>query len=293
MSEGGSTDFLRGLRVFSLPAAVRWLMLALIVALGGINTTLFALGILEQGREDWVKASLELMAVILPFLVLALVVVFSSSVTGQTRRRTIAFLVDEVPDALTTIVERRASFESWSGRVSRSHFRRNGMAKVDLKHSPGSCIADYAISVPDTAIAEGFAASLLLMRLELNVRRLTVCIGISRQHMPAAVQSNAGLRLEWFQSEFPATLAGARHCGASTANGVADMQAGYHFNRSESDRIDARDVIWFVATRDLKSDFLWDATERVYILQDMIFMTRAFLRESPRLFSAALPQAAN
>lgn len=284
MSEQASPEIFKGFRVFSLPPSARWALLGILITLGTINTALFSIGLVEDAKHEWVKASLELMSVILPFLLLAIVIFFSSSIANQTRRKTIEFLLVEAPKAFAALRESEESFEPASKRISRRQFVLQKSTIVNVRHTPGSCCADYRLQIPANPARNSDQPQSLVLRLELNVHRLTFCLAIESNRLPAMPEQTEKSYLDWFSSTFQSTLSGARHVFDEPSHVPSNSHSGYHFNRTGSGSIDGKVFRWFVASRDLKPDYLWDGSERIYIVQDMMFMLRAFLSECPEVF---------
>jgi hypothetical protein len=262
-------------------------MLFVLLLLGAVNATLFSIGVIQAGKHEWVKASLELMSVILPFLLLAVALFFSSSIATQTHRKTLEFLLVHAPTAFESLREADVQFRPSGKRVTKTDLVTGRSTTVLVRHSPGSCCADYQLSVPPNPARNSLHPQTVLLRLELNVHRLTFCLGIEAQRIPPAEEPDDQAYLRWFLSRFESTLSGAKHAAQleeAAPEEIHDTYAGYNFNRSGVTSLDGQQFRLFVASRDLANDFLWDASERIYILQDMIFMLRAFLGESPELF---------
>jgi hypothetical protein len=262
-------------------------MLLVLLLLGLVNAALFSIGVIQTGRHEWVKASLELMSVILPFLFLAVALFFSSSIAAQTHRKTLEFLLVHAPTAFESLREADEQFRPSRKRVTSADLITGKSTTVLVRHSPGSFCADYKLSIPPSSARNSPHTQTLLLRLEINVHRLTFCLAIEAQRIPLADGLDDQAYLHWFLSTFESTLSGAKHAaqlGSDAPEEIHDTYAGYNFNRSSVASIDGRPFRLFVASRDLANDFLWDASERIYILQDMIFMLRAFLNESSELF---------
>lgn len=285
MSGHAGGEILQGLRVFSLPSRAKWFLLSLLFFTGAVNTALFVFGILEHSKHEWVKASLELMSVILPFMVLAVVLFFSSSIAEQAKAKTIGFLLQSTPLSLSGLIETTQPFVSQVTRIRMEHIETPQTVTVLVRHSPGSCCADYLLAMGGTHAGEARGDFELFLRLELNVKRLTVAVGVERARIPTELLQNENQILSWFRQKFVNSI-----CGASETVGVvsphqSSAQGGYQFNRTSNREVDGRAIVCFVATRDLGNDFLWDASEQLFILQDLAFMLRAILSEQPSLFS--------
>jgi hypothetical protein len=274
-------EILQGLRVFSLPSRAKWFLLGLLFFTGAVNTALFVFGILEHSKHEWVKASLELMSVILPFMVLAVVLFFSSSIAEQAKAKTIGFLLRSTPQSLSGLIETAQPFASQVARIRTEHIETPKTVAVLVRHSPGSCCADYLLAMAGTPTVESSGDFELFLRLELNVKRLTVNIGVEKARIPTDLLQDENQVLSWFRQNFVNSI-----CGAGVVSPhPTSVQGGYQFDRTINRDADGRAFICFVATRDLGNDFLWDASEQLFILQDLAFMLRAILSEQPSLFS--------
>jgi len=284
MSNQAGSEIMQGLRIFSLPPAAKWALLALLVFTGLVNTVLFVSGLMEKSKHEWVKASLELMAVILPFLVIAIVLFFSSSIADQASRKTVEFLLQSAPRFLAALVERNAPFMPPGGRVDRAQLTAPRTVQIQVRHSPGSCCADYWLTVPPADNVSTGSGLELFLRMELNIRRLTINIGIEKNHVPKEYWKNENGALSWFLSNFVNTLRGAFEEPPQDVAQSKIAPTGYSFNRLIIRDVEGRKMYCFVATKDVGSEFLWDASERLFILQDLTFMLRALLSENAALF---------
>ncbi len=286
MAENAGTDVLKGLRVFSLPASARWILLSLLITLGTINAALFFMGLLQTGKHEWVKASLELMSVIMPFLLLAVVLFFSSSVSEQAIRRTAKFLLISAPASFASLLEEDVPFRDAERTLGKALLVPNKIVGVRIRYSPGSVCTDYILDIPASARKSSDHLRMYL-RLELNLRRLTVNIGINGDNLPAGLERQSeGSSINWFQNVFPNTIAGAScKIDESVSNSHMKFRAGYTFNRFIKREMDGATVLCFVATQDLSNDFLWDTAEQLFVLNDLVFMLRAMLIENAAVFN--------
>ena len=100
-------------------------------------------------------------------------------------------------------------------------------------------------------------------------------------------------KLVW--ERFRHTIQGAESAVRTAAPGQKEPPASdaYTFNELLLDRVlYGRSYCVLVGSRSLAPDFLWNPAERLFFVQDLMFMLRAFATEEPALFAAAQPAAA-
>jgi hypothetical protein len=99
-------DFLQDLKIFSVPRWTKLTVVALLGGLGMINAIVFILGMSGiPGRDEWIKSSIDLLGVLLPIFVIALIAWQANTGVHALRRVTEDFFLDLLPDVLSRTVE--------------------------------------------------------------------------------------------------------------------------------------------------------------------------------------------
>ncbi len=300
---GESMEFLNAIKILTVPTWVKWTIVLLVAFVGVTNATLFFVGLLDLHRLEWVKASIELMAVALPIFIVALLVTKSDAGERSLVQSTESVLTRVLPEVLSKVVEGNQSFFDPS-RIKPSR-RTDNLTKVLVSYSRGDCHSDYVLTVPWAARggAENGDDRLkkLVLRVEINVYKVNIDLWIRRDLIqkamgPTAAEGPAKSKAvrDYVFSRFAHSIAGAEHGqprvepaqnGESRAGADLHGTDGYKFNAGILSRqFDGRAYGVLVGTRHLPREFLWSAAEKLFFAQDLMLMLRSMLSEAPDLF---------
>ncbi|HZH51998.1 MAG TPA: hypothetical protein VEZ16_08970 [Microvirga sp.] len=279
-------EFLRSVRFLSIPGYVKWLLISLLVAIGVLNTALFTWGILDANRESWVEASLGLLGVVLPLFMLTVVIAKSDVGSEAVTRNTENVLLTVIPEVLYRILERENKFFK-PEKKKKLEQPPPSPVKVLVNLVKGECYSDYIIGVPWNKGADP-CYKLIIMRLEINVRRINFNMYVSEDVLPQKSDRSAYPDGTILLEAFSHTIGGAALSeagGGGEPNAQEKRQSGFTFNKSLlPKRLGGRRFYWFVGTKSVSNDFLWDPAEKLFFAQDLVIMLRAFLDESPEFF---------
>jgi hypothetical protein len=297
-------DFLQDLKLFSVPPWVKATIVLVLAALGLINTGLFAYGIWNNKHHDgWVKAATDLLGVLLPIFLIALVAWQANTGVRSLRRITEDFFLVILPDVLARTPEIDGPFfEAHKGQHLAEH---PSTARILTNLRRGDCDADLLLFLP-----HGEKFSEILIRIELNIHKINLNLCFDRALFRERHRAETGreasddpathgsdkLAAKWLRDVFEHTLGGALHHvdeaerqpppdGHRAPRNHQTQRLDYRINQVMIDRVVAgRPVVCLVAAIDLAGDFLWDASERLHFAQDLMFFLRSCLRERPDLF---------
>lgn len=310
-------DILQNLKILSIPGWLKVLLILLLTVLGAVNAALFVLGVLDHSREGWVKASIELMSVVLPIFLIGLIAWGSNTGTAALQARTAEVFLHLLPDALSRVGDFPAPFRRaavagarrawWSpAETPRLPPRAPGeRTRVLVNLRRDECHADIILLMPGGPA--GGAWKELVIRIELNVRKvnLNLCFDAARvrerlgmaedaspAELAAALRAQLGhaVRGAAQGSQQAAGEAGPAETGH--ADGAPRARLSYAFNdRALVRQLGERPMVCLVASAWLADEFLWDAGERLFFAQDLVFFLRAVAREAGDLLRD-IPEAA-
>lgn len=301
-------EILENLKIFSIPNWLKAVVVGLLAILGCLNTGLFFMGLMDHSREGWVKASLELMGVLLPVFLIGIVALGGNTGTASLQTRTEEALAKLLPEMLSRIADVPAPFRrietgdkpsafAWVlDLVGRSPGHKlptrleHHLAKVFVSLRRDECHADYVLLVPPVQTGGNWRE--LVFRVELNVRKvnLNICIDeeIARRRVNAPDDQPYSEFGKSIQNVLAHSLGGATntsheehgHGGGPHEQHSKDHLV-YSFNERAIQRtIDGRKMVCLVGAMWLADDFLWDASERLLFAQDLMFFLRAVTHEA-------------
>jgi hypothetical protein len=252
------------IRIITIPYWLRITAFALLaLALFG-NIAIILLGFLEEPGtkrfEFWIPSGAALLSVTLPLVGIVTLFGFANTGVVALQARTKRFLVKTIPYQLARLETVPPTWSEWDtvrGAAAKKHVSKSRI-QVSVLH--GDCIAEYKVLLPQNQIA-GQPAGEIMLRVELNVRRVNVAIKLP---MPADDCSEA--RKIW-----PHTIVGATGAGWALNESVS---------QASSNDLSAA-VVELVFFRALEPDFLWDVAAQLYLSQDIRLMLAAMAAEAP------------
>lgn len=292
---------LQNLKILSIPTWLKTTVLLLLAGLGAVNASLFAAGVLSEQREGWVKASLELMSVLLPVFLIGLVAWGGSAGTSALQARAEDVLLRLLPTTLAHVTEAPAPFHrAWQDAAGgprllpgRARDRLRGreagqLARVLVNLRRDECHTDMVLLLPGRTAEAPWTE--LVIRVEINVRKVNLNLCFER----ALVRERLGLPEDAPDAQVAAALrdalghaiggAAAEGDGAEAEAKPARERLCYVFNRRPIEReVAGEPYVCLVASAWLADDFLWDAGDRLFFAQDLMFFLRAVIAEADGL----------
>lgn len=286
-SHNMSSDLLQNIRIATIPLKLKISGFLAAIIILALNMYVIQKG-LGDNKEFWVVAGSQLLAVLLPIILILVFLQFAHSGGDALIDRTQSVLVDKIPREFSKIVEHKDKifkpyrFEtgfpqsllrsfSFLGRGASIDMppRDRPETCIEISHVKGDCFADYRL------LSEGKE---IYLRVELIVKRANVNICIPEEHFCKVKKLVSSLAevgkintddetVSDFAVPLKNTLAGAK-------------SAGYSINPAPIERVfNGKRYCAIVLARQLAPDFLWDPAEQLYFCQDLMFMLRAILSE--------------
>ncbi|AUN30568.1 hypothetical protein [Niveispirillum cyanobacteriorum] len=282
-----SNDLLQNVRIATIPVKLKITGFLAAVIILALNMYVIQKG-LGDNREFWVVAGSQLLAVLLPIILILVFLQFAHSGGEALIDRTQSVLIDKIPRELSKVVEHKKKVfkpyqhetgflnsilrsVSFSDRRSSADMLLKDRPKtcIEICHVRGDCFADYRL------LSEGKE---IYLRVELIVKRANVNICIPEAHY-CKVKKLVSCLAE----------IGEKNAGDEAVSHIADplkntlvgaKSAGYSINPAPIERVfDGNRYCAIVLARQLAPDFLWDPAEQLYFCQDLMFMLRAILSE--------------
>ncbi|SLN16655.1 hypothetical protein ROA7450_00452 [Roseovarius albus] len=264
-----------------------WIRVAIaVIMLSSISICgyLFYWALVDGEKANWLAAGTYLLGIVFPILIIVIVIAGASFGELSILRRTEKMLVRTIPYHLQFIPEETRNFVEFRNYTRSAKTKSTELANISLFHSTGRCYADYVIRVPSPA-----GTLKLNLRVEMNIKRVNINVAFLRTDLDDLMQLEgiSGNLEDFLRNKFQHSLAiealqseGAKH--ASTSDGTV---ISYAFNKSFLSReVDGQDYVVVVATTGVPYDTVWNPSERVFFAQDLMFMIRAFMQESPDVF---------
>lgn len=307
-------DILQNLKIFTMPTWLKAAVIILLAALGLINATIFFVGLLHESRENWVKASVELMSVILPVFIIGIIAWGSDTGTVALQKRAEDLFLKLLPNVLSRTAESPVNFVeteklsqpkkgafkrifSASSKISVPVRAQEELSIVLVNFRRGDCYADFIIFVPNT-MEKKFTR--MIFRVELNVRKVNVALCFDSELVRKEISSKESLLREddlfkALSQRLIHTFNGATHQENARDSGVEKEEGRserktkgnlyYRFNeRATKKEVNGIPVFCVVASAWLPDEFLWNASERLFFSQDLLFFLRSAVGEGHNLF---------
>lgn len=286
-------EFFRNIRMVSVPLWLKTLLLLFLFVLLGVNIYVGAQGLLVTEKKDWVEAAADLLGVLLPIFLIAVLMAFTASGVAALQAKTEEILVKLVPTALRQIGS--------ASPLSSSHFYdptekdRPKLSRLNpslhISHRKGNCWSEYRLRIPSlTSDQDQQDAAIrreVYIQLQINVKKMNFLLYILRDtarrlladHGEGAVDDGdfiASASKEVFEI-FKHTVAGA-------------VREGYTCNETLIPvNLEGRQYLGIVLTKQLSDDFLYNSAEKLHFVQDLVFMIDAFISERIDLFEFSRP----
>jgi hypothetical protein len=263
-----------------IPLWARVLVGVLILGSLGVSVSLFWTALTGAERPDWITAGAQLLGVVFPVAILGIVLGGGAFGDASILKRTEQVLRQTIPYHLQFLVDDAQRWRDFrSGRRSPLTDAAR-LARIDLHHSRGRCLADYRIRVPLAP-----APVTLHLRVELNVRRVNINLLLPAARIDA-LQQNGETLLQTVRRLFPHSTAAMDVADDAGQIDQAHPPIRYRLNPSLLQRqVDGQPCVAIVATAAVAHDLVWNPSEKVYFAQDLCFMLKSFLQENPAAFA--------
>lgn len=280
-------DAFSKIQMIFVPIWLKAALAALVVGSFAASALIFYWGVALEPRDDWVAAAASLATVVFPTLVLFLLVSGSSFGERSIIEKTERLLTRTLPDALRSTPETSGGFTPAREHAPWRSAAVGPKAEIAIRHVPGRCYADYRVRYPDDV----GAMKEITLRVEVNVRRINLIIMIEEERLARFERNIEGAmdRSEILFTKF-------KHCAVASEShgqgfvganreGEAAPPLAYLFNTELLTLfIEGRRHVGLVATANVAYDLVWNAAERLFFAQDLMFMIRAFMRVGGELF---------
>lgn len=264
-------DILNNLKILSLPRWVILLLALLIFAMPIFSSWLFLLGIGNATKVEVSVSALGLLGSSFPILLIGIIVFFSNSGISSLKNKT-----DEILDKY--IVKALAFVPDNLNSISDTH---QELADIVHNHRKGIFYGDYKISFTDSDVLGNHHKAQIIIRIELNVRRVNFNLYIHKQKLNQFIKNN---NIEDFELSdvlkflFP-------HCSATQDMNIGENTISYQYNSEFLHRVfDNQNYLCIVGSSQLNQDMLWNSSDILYFTQDLVLMVRAFYQERRELF---------
>lgn len=264
-------DILNNLKILSLPKWVVILLAFLILFLPMFSGWVFFLGANNFSKTEVTVSALGLLGSSFPILLASIILFFSNSGISSLKDKTDKILDVHIYKALAFVPDNLISIND----------RKQELASVAHNHVKGVFYSDYKISFTNNITSEEPQKVTMIIRIELNVRRVNFNLYINERTLEKFIKNNG---IEELQSDevlkflFP-------HCSATQEVKVGENIIHYQYNPKFLHRIfDDKDYLCIVGSSELSSEMLWNTSDILYFTQDLILMVRAFYQERPELF---------
>jgi hypothetical protein len=288
-------DLLARLRFTSIPSWSKFLLFAMLVVIGLVNTAVFFIG-LTALKDTWVQASIQFLSVFLPVFTVVYVAMHIQSGETALLNAIRRIYLRTLPLALTQIDEADAAFYSTGGKIGANKPKRSGIT-VETNYLAGQIDADFLINLA--------ATRRLIIRLEINFRRINFDLYLTKAQIErilgrsglSAAEITAKDTTRQLLEKIGHSVSGASFSETKPiayGDHEASYQSGYVFNdRMIQRELAGQKYFCLVAMKTVSQQFIWEVTERVYFCFDLMLMLRAMIDECPELAEIAVQELKN
>ncbi|NIZ00340.1 hypothetical protein [Thalassospira lucentensis] len=287
-------EILQNIRIIAIPSWVKIIIYILLTVLFVFNIYIGASGVFEHGMKDWAEAATNLMGVLLPIIIISILFSFSHSGIDALKEKTESLLASTLPEYLSRIAEENGEFyDPRTTSIPKDKKQRHSLVTTNLHKN--RCYCDYKIKAPDLCQHGNDSCDIthfkeIVVRVELNVRKVNFNLFLEKDNIEKNSVMKHGDKENVLGKS--SKIFELFHHSSSGSSGLSQENTGndyitYRFNNTILERhIGGKLYYCIVATANLKPDFLWDPSEKLYFCQDMMFMVRSFYSENPNLFSS-------
>jgi hypothetical protein len=264
-----------GVKSIAVPGWLRWLVIVIVLATLAGNAWLFWSALRDPNHKDWFPLALQLLGSLLPLVLAALLLAFSTSGPETLRRKTGHLLLELIPSSICYAATSAPPFQSLSGARKAPKF--SSETEVTISYHPGDFYCSYRIVFPEVwSAADAGVRRIAYFVMDLKVYGVNMYLCVPGERLDEYCRASGPVtqenRAKAFREVFRHTLAGAEASGCK----VNEMLI-------EAD-LDGQHLSGLVIVRSLTTDFLNDPAEQLYVAQDLVAMLRSFWREKPEWF---------
>ena len=277
-------DLLAKLRFTNIPSWSKYLLFAMLVTIGLINSAVFVVG-LTSLKDSWVQASIQFLSVFLPVFTIVYVALHIQSGEAALLNGIKRIYLKTLPLALTQIDEAQSPFYPTGGKVRKN--APTSKITVETNYLPGQIDADFLINLS--------SSRRLIIRLEINFRRINFNLYLTKAQVER-ILGRADLTVQEMTARDSTrrvlerighSVTGASFSEAkriSIGEQEPNYQSGYVFNDQMIPReLAGQQYYCVVAMKTVSQQFIWEVAERVYFCFDLMLMLRAMIDECPEL----------
>lgn len=261
-------DYFSSFSTIVIPRWAQFCVVVVLLALALIYGALAYQGIVDDSRAGWLMASAQLLAILIPLLLVIVVVASAQGGVSGLITRTRQLLDVTIPERATILVDPEFLLTG-ARKVNRPAVTDPEVQVFSTRKAPS---AIYAIrchphaETDNTAREDGRA---LVFAVEINATKANVVLLLPTARMDeGGATSDVGA----FSELVPHTLEAAR-------------AEGYWVNpRLVRRKLFGQAFTGVVLARRLDADFLVNPVKKLDFAQDLMFMVRGFINEQPGLF---------
>lgn len=261
-------DYFSSFSTIVIPRWAQFCVVAVLLALALIYGGLAYQGIIDDSRTGWLMASAQLLAILIPLLLVIVVVASAQGGVSGLITRTRQLLDVTIPERATILVDPEFQIAG-ARKVNRSDVAGPEMQVFSTRKAPSAIYAIRCHPHTETDSLGKTDGRALVFAVEINATKANVVLLLpsARVEEADALHDAAG-----FEELVPHTLEAAR-------------AEGYWVNpRPVQRRLFGQPFTGLVLARRLDADFLVNPVKKLDFAQDLMFMVRGFINEQPGLF---------
>lgn len=256
---------------FSTIVIPRWAQVCVVVvllALALIYGGLAYQGIVDESRAGWLMASAQLLAILIPLLLVIVVVASAQGGVSGLITRTRQLLDVTIPERATILVDPEFLLTG-AKKVNRAAAADPEVHIFSTRKAPSAIYAIRSYPHTDTDSVGRENGRALVFAVEINATKANVVLLLPSARMDTA---NAMGDVTALEKLVPHTLEAAR-------------AEGYWVNpRLVRRKLFGQPFTGVVLARRLDADFLVNPVKKLDFAQDLMFMVRGFINEQPGMF---------
>jgi hypothetical protein len=276
------------INLISVPRPVKIVVAIFLASCLGFDFYISIIGVLNN-KPDWVSATPYLFGPLLPIIMIVTGLYFAESGVKAMQTKTSYILTTLIPQTLSTIPDEELEFFSPHRRKKISN--QSTHAEILIAMNEG-CSCDCKILLPKDIQSSNQGKNCILIRLELNVKKITVNYFLNPRLV--AKIAKADLKHHYNKEEFHSIIEVAdknfEHYFEHTLAG--SLNEGYKHNKELFIRtVENTFYACIILTKTLPDNFLWKPSEQLYFAQDLVFLIRSLIIETSKINEIASSQS--
>ncbi|MFN3834786.1 MAG: hypothetical protein ACK4NO_02675 [Glycocaulis sp.] len=262
-------DYFSSFSTIVIPRWAQFCVVAVLLALALIYGGLAYQGIVDDSRSGWLMASAQLLAILIPLLLVIVVVASAQGGVSGLITRTRQLLDVTIPERATILVDPEFQLAAGAKKVNRPAVADPEVQVFSTRKAPSAIYAIRCHPHAETDNAVKADGRALVFAVEINATKANVVLLLPSARMEEA---GAARDVAAFEGLVPHTLEAAR-------------AEGYWVNpRPVRRTLFGQAFTGVVLARRLDADFLVNPVKKLDFAQDLMFMVRGFINEQPGLF---------